>query len=122
LHSPSDRPFVFTVTGSGKDYLLAEGTDMKYGARHLKRAIERMLVQPLSNLIATDQVVSGDWIQVDFDSANKELVFTKEAEGMEVNVMASMIENTMELPQLAAAASAQVEHRGQMAKSSNSKK
>jgi ATP-dependent Clp protease ATP-binding subunit ClpB len=123
LHSPSDRPFVFTVTGSGKDYLLAEGTDMKYGARHLKRAIERMLVQPLSNLIATDQVVSGDWIQVDFDSGSNELVFTKEAEGMEVNVMASMIENTMELPQLAAAASAQVEHgKGQMAKSSNSKK
>jgi ATP-dependent Clp protease ATP-binding subunit ClpB len=123
LHSPSDRSFVFTVTAPGKDYLLAEGTDMKYGARHLKRAIERMLVQPLSNLIATDQVISGDWIQVDFDSGNNQLVFTKEAEGMEVNMMASMIENTMELPPLAAAASAQVEHsRGQMAKSSNSKK
>ena len=119
LHSPSDRSFVFTVTGSGKDYLLAEGTDMKYGARHLKRAIERMLVQPLSNLIATDQVVSGDWIQVDFDSDLNQLVFTREAEGMEVNVMTSMIENTMELPPMTAAATAQVEHtKIQLAKSS----
>ena len=42
---------------------------MKYGARHLKRAIERNLVHPLSNLIATEQVRGGDLIRVDFDSA-----------------------------------------------------
>ncbi len=49
------------------DFLLREGTDMKYGARHLKRAIDRHLVQPLSNLIATEQVRGGDLIRVDFD-------------------------------------------------------
>ena len=49
----------------------AEGTDMKYGARHLKRAIERLLVHPMSNLIATDQVRGGDWIRVDFDDSAK---------------------------------------------------
>ena len=68
LHSPSEKSFVFTMTASGKDFLLAEGTDIKYGARHLKRAIERLVVQPLSNLIATEQVLSGDWIQIDYDS------------------------------------------------------
>ena len=41
---------------------------MKYGARHLKRAIDRALVQPMSNLIATQQVRGGDLIKVDFDS------------------------------------------------------
>ncbi len=51
-----------------KDFLLKEGTDLKYGARHLKRAIERLLVQPMSNLIATDQVRGGDCVNVDFDS------------------------------------------------------
>jgi ATP-dependent Clp protease ATP-binding subunit ClpA len=47
--------------------VLREGTDMKYGARHLKRAIDRTLVQPLSNLIATGQICGGDLICVDFD-------------------------------------------------------
>ena len=41
---------------------------MKYGARHLKRAIERSLVHPLSNLIASDQIRGGDLIRVDYDS------------------------------------------------------
>jgi ATP-dependent Clp protease ATP-binding subunit ClpB len=104
LHSPSDQSFVFTVTASGKEFLLSEGTDVKYGARHLKRAIERLLVQPLSNLIATEQVVSGDWIQIDFSGDNPQLVFTREAEGLELNAMASMLEDTTEFRPLAAAA------------------
>ena len=39
-----------------KRFLLTEGTDLNYGARPLKRAIERLIVQPLSNLIATGQI------------------------------------------------------------------
>jgi ATP-dependent Clp protease ATP-binding subunit ClpB len=119
LHSAADKSFVFTVTAGGKDFLLGEGTDLKYGARHLKRAIERLLVQPLSNLIATDQVVSGDWIQIDFDGDNTRLAFTKEAEGLEVAAMASMLENTAEMPPMAAAAAIpQEQHKTQLAKSS----
>ena len=48
--------FAFRVTDSARDYLLREGTDVRYGARHLKRAIDRALVRPISNLIATRQV------------------------------------------------------------------
>src|SRR5579863_10182613 len=59
FNTSSDRAFVFTLSDSGKNFLLEEGTDLKYGARHLKRAIERLLVQPMSNLIATDQVRGG---------------------------------------------------------------
>ena len=43
------QPNVFRVrrTTAAKDFLLlSEGTDTRYGARHLKRAIERLLVQP----------------------------------------------------------------------------
>jgi ATP-dependent Clp protease ATP-binding subunit ClpB len=72
--------FVFSLTDPARDFLLREGTDMKYGARHLKRAIERNLVHPLSNLIATDQLRSGDLIRVGFDSAGNRLTFLKEAE------------------------------------------
>jgi ATP-dependent Clp protease ATP-binding subunit ClpB len=50
------RSFAFHATQSAKTLLLRQGTDMKYGATHLKRAIERLLVQPLSNLIATAQI------------------------------------------------------------------
>jgi ATP-dependent Clp protease ATP-binding subunit ClpA len=119
LHSSAEKSFVFTATAGSKDFLLSEGTDMKYGARHLKRAIERLLVQPLSNLIATDQVVSGDWIQIDFDPQVNNLVFTKEAEGLEVAAMASLLADTTEMPPMAAAATAALEQpKTQLAKSS----
>ena len=75
FNTATDRAFVFTLSDTGKDFLLTEGTDMKYGARHLKRAIERLLVQPMSNLIATDQVRGGDWIRVDFDDSARALTF-----------------------------------------------
>jgi len=119
LHSSADKSFVFTATAAGKDFLLTEGTDLKYGARHLKRAIERLLVQPLSNLIATDQVTSGDWIQIDHDGDSNRLVFTKEAEGLEVSAMANLLADTTEMPPLAAAASVSQEHtKIQLAKTS----
>jgi len=80
VRSPNGVPFVFSLTDPARDFLLREGTDMKYGARHLKRAIERNLVHPLSNLIATDQLRSGDLIRVGFDSVANRLTFLKEAE------------------------------------------
>src|SRR6204780_3024585 len=43
--------FLFRVTTPGKEFLLQEGTDQRYGARHLKRAIERQVVYPLANLL-----------------------------------------------------------------------
>jgi len=45
--------------------LMKEGLDYKYGARHLKRAVERFLVYPLSNLVATGQIGLGDLVHVD---------------------------------------------------------
>ncbi|HLH18457.1 MAG TPA: AAA family ATPase [Bryobacteraceae bacterium] len=64
------------LTSGARDLLLREGTDARYGARHLKRAIERRLVHPLANLLATGQVAAGDQVMVDADAAG--LVFTKE--------------------------------------------
>jgi ATP-dependent Clp protease ATP-binding subunit ClpB len=59
--------------------LQKEGTDPRYGARHLKRAIERNLVFPLANLVATGQVKLGDFVRVDMASENT-MIFVKEAE------------------------------------------
>jgi len=68
----------FTVNDGARDFLLKEGTDPRYGARHLKRAVERSLVQPMSNLIATGQVQGGDQLMVEFDPGCSRLVFMKE--------------------------------------------
>ncbi|MGA9041995.1 MAG: AAA family ATPase [Terriglobales bacterium] len=72
--------FVFNCTPKVKSFLLHEGTDPKYGARHLKRAIERNLVFPLANLVATSQVKLGDFIRVDLNGEGR-ITFVKEAEG-----------------------------------------
>jgi len=80
--SSTPTPFFFALTGTAKEFLLREGTDLKYGARHLRRAMERELVNPLSNLIASGQVRGGDLVSVDFDSSSNSLVFFKEAENV----------------------------------------
>jgi ATP-dependent Clp protease ATP-binding subunit ClpB len=69
--------FVFECSDAAKEFLLHEGIDLKYGARHLKRSIERFLVYPLSNLVATEQVETGDFVLVDFDKDKGALIFTK---------------------------------------------
>ena len=82
FNSGSTTPFVFTLADPAKAFLLREGTDIKYGARHLKRAIERELVHPLSNLVASEQIRSGDLIYVDFDTTTNQLDFVKQEEGV----------------------------------------
>ncbi len=73
--------FLFRVTDAGRDFILQEGTDQRYGARHLKRAIERYVVYPLANLLATQQVRIGDLVRIDWDGQQKELTFVREQEG-----------------------------------------
>ena len=73
--------FLFRVTPEARAHLLREGTDLKYGARHLKRAIERHIVYPLANLLATEQVRLGDMLCIDWDLSEERLVFHKEGEG-----------------------------------------
>ena len=109
FNSAQTTPFVFNVTEPAKDFLLREGTDIKYGARHLKRTIERSLVHPLSNLIASGQIHNGDLIQVDFDSEMGVLTFTKEAEDIPGYVMVQMTEATTPVLSNAVAMGAEVE-------------
>jgi len=77
LETAKER-FLFRVTGSGREFLLQEGTDQRYGARHLKRAIERHVVSPLANLLATNQVHLGDLVCIDWDHSQDRLTFIRE--------------------------------------------
>ena len=78
MASQTDKQFIFRCTSEAKSFLLREGTDLKYGARHLKRAIERHLVYPISNLIATGQIGLGDVIKIDLGGSGDKLVFARE--------------------------------------------
>lgn len=76
--------FLFRVTPQGRDFLLQEGTDQRYGARHLKRAIERHVVYPMANLLATEQVHLGDLIGIDWNQEQDRLTFVREGENLAI--------------------------------------
>ena len=101
LRSLTGTLFVFSVSGPARDYLLRAGTDLKYGARHLKRAIDQSLVNPLSNLVASGQVRCGDLIRVDYDPGCDRVIFFKEAESMPFRAMAKMVDPPLIVPAVA---------------------
>ena len=74
------RPFLFRITEEGRAFLLQEGTDQRYGARHLKRAIERYVVYPIARLLATAQVHQGDVLVIDRHRSEKVLAFLRESD------------------------------------------
>jgi len=78
--------FLFRVTTKGRDFLLQEGTDQRYGARHLKRSIERHVVYPMANLLATEQVRLGDMICIDWEPSSDHLHFIREGENVAIPV------------------------------------
>ncbi|WP_202901610.1 AAA family ATPase [Bryobacter aggregatus] len=105
LAGVNQKKFVFGVSDEAKAFLLEQGLDPRYGARHLKRSMERLLVQPLSNLLATQQIEDGDCLRIDYDPLERELTFTKEAEGLPIGTMFDMIDTSVpvQLGTLAAA-------------------
>src|SRR5437016_1510840 len=76
--------FLFRVTDAGREFLLQEGTDQRYGARHLKRAIERHVVYPLANLLATEQIHLGDLVCIDWNKEQDRLTFVREGENLAI--------------------------------------
>ena len=78
INEGAGEQFYFTVTEPAKEFLLSEGVEYRYGARHLKRAIERFLVNPLANLSATGQVRLGDVVVVDINDETQKLMFYRD--------------------------------------------
>lgn len=77
ISSVADTKFLFECSDAAKQFLLKEGTDYRYGARHLKRAIERLIVHPLANLVTTEQIGMNDSIYIDLDESVDTLSFSK---------------------------------------------
>jgi ATP-dependent Clp protease ATP-binding subunit ClpB len=74
------KPFLTNVTSSARKFLLMEGIDLRYGARPLKRAIERLLVHPLLNLMASGQIQHHDRIRVAHNAESPSLTFFRETD------------------------------------------
>jgi len=91
INAGATEEFTFILTDRAKEILLSEGIDYRYGARHLKRAIERLLVYPLSSLSATRQVRLGDVVRIDVDRQTRKLVFFRDRSG--VSVAAAALES-----------------------------
>jgi ATP-dependent Clp protease ATP-binding subunit ClpB len=87
--------FSFNCSDSVKDLLLREGMDSRYGARHLKRSIERLLVMPMSNLVASGQVHLGDSIYLDLDHSGSDISFVSRS-GLTTIDDSSLTEHSLE--------------------------
>lgn len=62
-----------TITQSAKDYIVSEGYDADYGARPLRRTLQRLVEDKLSEKLIRAEISSGDKVKIDFDGNN--LVF-----------------------------------------------
>ena len=65
------------LTEAAKDLIAKDGTDPVYGARPLRRTIQSMIEDPLSEELLSGQWAAGDIVAVDVDTEGKKLVFTK---------------------------------------------
>jgi len=111
------RKFLFHCSDAAKEMLLREGIDHRYGARHLKRSIERLLVQPLSNLIASGQVGFADSVYVELDASGK-LMFSKRSDLALIDELQPVLEQTEQSAAIAAAVTPQLANAKTAGKSS----
>jgi len=73
-----ERRIALEVTPAAKDRLIAEGYDPQYGARPMRRAIQRLIQDPLALKLINGEFLEGDTVVVDAGSAESELVFAKQ--------------------------------------------
>jgi ATP-dependent Clp protease ATP-binding subunit ClpA len=84
--------FFFDVSDQAREFLLLKG--QRYGAQHLKLAIEGHIVFPLADLFVMDQVFAGDMVCIDRDQNQPRLTFTRECK--DLAAQARLLEPLME--------------------------
>jgi ATP-dependent Clp protease ATP-binding subunit ClpB len=92
----ADRKISIELTPAAKEMIFMEGYDRAYGARPLKRSIQRLVQDPLAMKILDGEVLHGDHVLIDADVRNRKLTFTVERAG-EKHVAAAPLE-TVESP------------------------
>jgi len=72
-----DRGIRIELTPAARDLLIKEGYDPQYGARPMRRAIQRLIQDPLALKLLSGDFQEGDTVEVDADPAGNELRFQK---------------------------------------------
>jgi ATP-dependent Clp protease ATP-binding subunit ClpB len=72
------RQVTLKLTAGAKKLLFSEGYDPEYGARPMKRAIQRLIQDPLALKILDGEVRPGDEVVIDTDSKGEQMKFTSE--------------------------------------------
>jgi len=90
IHKSAKMQFSFRITERAKDLLVNEGTAPHYGARHLKRAVDRHVVAPIASLIATEQISVGDLISIDTSAVGNCLTFAREEIPASISALSSI--------------------------------
>jgi ATP-dependent Clp protease ATP-binding subunit ClpC len=67
------------ISQAAKELLAKEGYDPTYGARPLRRAIQRLIEDPLSEEVLLGHFVTGDTIRLDANNEDKRIAFSKAA-------------------------------------------
>jgi ATP-dependent Clp protease ATP-binding subunit ClpB len=75
----TDRGLELKVTPAAKAFIAERGYDPVYGARPLKRSIQKNLIDPLANALINGQFQAGDRIVADLDPAHERIVFERES-------------------------------------------
>jgi ATP-dependent Clp protease ATP-binding subunit ClpA len=71
------RKIAITLSAEAKQFLIKKGFDKAYGARQLRRAVERQIEDPLAEAILRGEVVSDKPVGVDVGATNEKLIFTQ---------------------------------------------
>ena len=77
----AERHIGLELTEAARTHLVRTGYDPLYGARPLKRAIQREIETPLGRRILKAEIRDGQTVLVDFDRASCELKFTAQSGG-----------------------------------------
>lgn len=75
-------PFGFVCTNEAKAFLLKEGTDTQFGARHLKKVLERFITVPIAGLLASGQIKFADTITMDLAPDGKPIFFAEDLDSL----------------------------------------
>jgi len=78
LNRLADRHITIELSDAAKEYLVREGYDATYGARPLKRAIQRLILDPLALQMLEGKFSEGDMVVADIDAARDRVVFYRE--------------------------------------------
>lgn len=76
----ANMPIKFHYSREFKKHMISVGTDKQYGARHLNRKLEELLVTPISKMVGSGQIIAGDEIFVNMRDGQINFVREKRTE------------------------------------------